>query len=380
MTTPVSPPADPPALDAALARAAEHLRAGRLVVLPTDTMYGLAALAPAPGALDALWALKRGDRSALSLHLDSSRALADLLWPASGPKGTPLQRRVVERLTPGPVTIAVSMDEAGLARLRAAAGGLAPGVIDENSDMLLRVPARSTTQRILRDAGVGVVVAGINTSAGRPARTADEARASLGAAGLRAVADVIDDGQPALGTRSTLVRLTRGGGYEIVREGAMPARVVERAMLRTMLFVCTGNTCRSPMAAAIARHLIGELPADGIATRVESAGTAAGFGMEATPEGVTALRAMGIDPMPHRSAPVTRDMLRGADVVFGLTRGHVETLRRLDPTLGDRLRLLDPDGADVLDPIGGPQSLYDSTAASLRAMIERRLAQVIVPR
>ncbi|TDJ57482.1 MAG: low molecular weight protein arginine phosphatase [Planctomycetota bacterium] len=150
--------------------------------------------------------------------------------------------------------------------------------------------------------------------------------------------------------------------------------------MRTILFVCTGNTCRSPMAEAIARSLIDKgLLGDGSGFVVASAGVATGGGSPPTPEALGALAAMGID---HNgtSTTLTGEMVRNADIVFGMTAGHVRAAREAagkkaaGKAAALRVVRLDPD-ADIDDPIGMDLSAYDALAKAFLKLLPRRLKE-----
>ncbi len=145
--------------------------------------------------------------------------------------------------------------------------------------------------------------------------------------------------------------------------------------MQTILFVCTGNTCRSPMAEAITRSLIDKgLLGDGSGFFVASAGVATGGGSPPTPEAMEALAALGIDHT-GTSTPLTGEMVRNADIVFGMTEGHVRVaMEAAGKEMAVRVVRLDPD-ADIDDPIGLDRSAYDALAQAFLEIIPRRLKE-----
>lgn len=151
-------------------------------------------------------------------------------------------------------------------------------------------------------------------------------------------------------------------------------------MIHRVLLICSGNTCRSPMAMVLLRRLWEEKN-PGWELEVDSAGTGALAGQPASPHAVTAMRQRGLDLTAHRARTVHdlgEEALRGYDLILTMTRAHRDGLRTLYPALRDRIFTLGEyagrDG-DVPDPFGGPLAAYEMTAAaleeSLRAVVER---------
>lgn len=151
--------------------------------------------------------------------------------------------------------------------------------------------------------------------------------------------------------------------------------------MRTILFVCTGNTCRSPMAEGIARSLVESGRIEGLDQEqllIASAGVAAAEGMPPSPETMDILRARGIEGS-SRSIQLTPEMVSQADVVLAMTRSHLHAIKsQFDLTEDEarHLHLLDPD-RDVIDPIGQGPAAYQQAAEIFDKVIPARLKELL---
>ncbi len=137
-----------------------------------------------------------------------------------------------------------------------------------------------------------------------------------------------------------------------------------------LLFVCTGNTCRSALAEGLARRRLG--PESGV-----TAGSAGLYALDdapATAHAVEVAAEVGVDLSTHRARSVTRDMVEDADRIYVMTRSQAEVLRHLGAGRGAKVDLLDPDGEDIADPYGGDPAAYRAARDRIGAAIERRIA------
>lgn len=138
-----------------------------------------------------------------------------------------------------------------------------------------------------------------------------------------------------------------------------------------VLFVCSGNTCRSPMAAALLRHLLKEHCLD---LAVTSAGVAALEQAAASEHAQEVMRRRGLDLSSHRARAVTAEMVRSATLILTMTAEHKACLLHLYPQAREKVFTLKEfagEEGEVEDPVGGGLEEYERCAAELEKLLRK---------
>jgi tRNA threonylcarbamoyl adenosine modification protein (Sua5/YciO/YrdC/YwlC family) len=338
----------------------DALATGDVVILPTETVYGLAARGDRPEPLARLRELKgRLDAQAFTWHIGASEDLSEL-----GPI-PPVVSRIVARYWPGPLTL-----------LLPASGGRAGRLehLAQDGWIGVRCVAHHATAGILRALPFPVAMTSCNLHGEPPAVDAEHAQRPFG----DRVALVLDGGPARLAESSSIARVGRGR-FELVREGLIDLRQLRQAAGLRLGFVCTGNTCRSPMAEHLARAALARRLECGVADVANFGFELASMGLQASPgepasaHAVAVLQEAGLDASDHKSRPARAEDLGAYDRLYCMTQAHLEALiELLPPKHAGSAMLLDPAGRSVPDPVGGPKELYRRAAEQIRTAIEAR--------
>ena len=332
-------------------RTIQALTEGEVVGLPTDTVYGLAAHALDANAVEKLVELKGRSDASMAISVRSRQAAEDFFCEAS-----PVARRLSHRCWPGPLTLVTPCKNP-----HSAVHQLPPSVVQritgEDDGIGFRVVGHRILESIHRFMAAPLLLTSANLTGKTAPTTAQGVLEQLGGR----LPLLLDDGQTRYGGASTVVRVV-GNRWKVLRDGVIERAAMNQFVKPVIVMVCTGNTCRSPMAETLMRELLSKRLGSENAVRVLSAGVAASMGSSASAQSIEIMGERKLDLTGHASQPLGEEIMNVADLVLTMTRSHRGTILAAWPDMHDRVFTLRHDGGDISDPIGMPVDAYRECA------------------
>ncbi len=328
-------------------KAAIILRKGGLVAFPTETVYGLAANLSNRKSMDRLMEVKnRPAEKLFTIHIADKDKIEEFAMdiPIEGYK-------LIDKFWPGPLTLVFKSKK------------------NNNQTVGMRMPSNRIAQDLINITAVPIVAPSANISGDNPATTIEEVLSDFdGKIDL-----ALDGGKTSLGVSSTVVDVTLSRP-EIKREGAIKKEDIENAIrAKNIVFVCTGNSCRSVMAMELLKKKMAKRED----VNITAAGLAVLPGMAASFETRKLLEAEGIDVSKHRARQLTVDIVKRADLILVMQKVHEQKILHDYPFVKNRLYLLkefakiDDGDLEIYDPIGKSEEYYKIIFELIKQTVDR---------
>jgi len=358
---------------AKIKEAAELVDAGKLVAFPTESVYGIACRAK-EDFLIKLNSLKgRASDKHYTLHISQKEEVGKYV-PTIGLKA----EKLIRKAWPGPLTIVFELDKQAMAKQENSLNKESFESLYKNNSIGIRCPDNPIASTLLRLTHNPVVAPSANVTGRQPATNAEEALNQLSGQ-----IDLLLDAGPCKYKKSSTVVKIGKKVLEILRPGVYSEAELKAMSEIKFLFVCTGNTCRSPMAAGIFRKYLAEKmqckvdDLEEMGYKISSVGVIDLENSPASEEAIAACAAKGIDIRAHRNRALYKELIEENDIIFAMSRMHRERVISLSKEAANKCFLLAED-RDIPDPIGQRQQVFNNCADLIEKAIKKRIGELII--
>jgi len=344
-----------------------------LVAFPTETVYGIACRVKSK-TLSRLNKLKgRRPDKYYTLHIYEKSEVRKYV-PTIGIKA----KKLVEMAWPGPVTIVFELSDNDINKQRESLEGEVFESLYKDNSIGIRCPDNVIASMLLAEVGYPVVAPSANITGSEPAVEAKEVLAHFSGK----IDMLIDCGPCKYKKSSTVVKIS-DGRLKLLRPGVYSQAELDAISEINFLFVCTGNTCRSPIAVGIFRKYLAKKlkceidQLDKIGYKVISAGIVDMAGSPATTEAIATCDAKGIDITAHKSQTLSQQLIEESDFIYAMGRVHCERIVNLCPKSANKCVLL-AENEEIPDPIGQTREFYNNCAELIEKAVKKRIGELVL--
>ncbi|HPS54886.1 MAG TPA: L-threonylcarbamoyladenylate synthase [Sedimentisphaerales bacterium] len=346
---------------------------GRLVAFPTETVYGLACRVK-NDSINELSSVKgRTPEKHYTVHI-GLRTDVNKYVPRLGLRAA----KLIDNFWPGPLTIVFDLEEEDLQQQRLKFPKQVFDLLYKDNSIGLRCPDSATASILLQLTNNPVVAPSANITGQEPAINAEQVLEQLNGK----ISAVLDTGPCKYQKSSSVVKIGKTG-LHVLRKGLYSDLQLHHKSTVQFLFVCTGNTCRSPMAEGLFKKYWAEKigcnvdQLEQMGYKVLSVATLSMAGVPVSSESVVACKKKGVDISQHRSQSLSEKLIEQSDLIFTMSGSHRDIILNICPDAGEKCFLLGGD-KDVPDPIGKSQSVYNECADTIENYIKNIISEIVI--
>jgi len=346
---------------------------GGLVAFPTETVYGIACRARTDSLAKLNDIKGREPSKYYTLHIGQKNEVTKYV-----PTINLRAQKLIKNVWPGPLTLVFELDSADINKQREILEKELFKNLYKHNSIGIRCPDNPIASMLLQETNNPVIAPSANISGQPPAVDAKQALAQLSGK----IEMLLDAGACKYKKSSAIVKIGNIS-IEILRLGIYSQAQLDEMSTVKFLFVCTGNTCRSPMAEGIFRKYLAEKlqckvdQLEQVGYKTSSGGIMDTSGFPASAGALVACAAKGIDITAHRNKGLSKELIEESDFVFAMEPIHQERIIALSHEAADKCFLLAGDKG-IADPIGHPQELYNICADTIAAAVKERISELVI--